>query len=60
MMNDSNEIVLYQPNEAVRLEVMLGDETVWLTQAQMMELFETSKQNVSLHVNCDSANCAIS
>lgn len=30
---------------------MLGDETVWLTQAQMMELFETSKQNVSLHVN---------
>lgn len=49
-MSGSNEIVLYQPNEAVRLEVLLGDETVWLTQAQMIELFETSQQNISLHI----------
>jgi hypothetical protein len=50
-MNKANEIVLYQPDDAVHLEVMLGDETVWLTQQQMVELFQTSKQNVSLHVN---------
>ncbi|MDR0853129.1 MAG: virulence RhuM family protein, partial [Clostridiales Family XIII bacterium] len=49
-MNNTNEIVLYQADEAVRLEVMLGDETVWLTQAQMVELFESTKQNISLHV----------
>ena len=35
----------------MKLEVRLADETVWLTQAQMAELFQTSKQNVSLHTN---------
>jgi hypothetical protein len=35
----------------VRLEVRLEDDTVWLTQQQMAELFLTTKQNVSLHVN---------
>ena len=34
------EIILYQPDETVRLEVRLEDETVWLTQAQMAELFQ--------------------
>ena len=50
-MEKKGEIILYQPDEAVRLEVRLEDETVWLTQAQMAELFQTSKQNVSLHTN---------
>ena len=50
-MENKGEIILYQPDEAVRLEVRLEDETVWLTQAQMAELFQTSKQNVSLHTN---------
>jgi hypothetical protein len=45
-----NEIILYQPNESVKLEVRLEDETVWLTQQQMAELFMTTKQNISLHV----------
>jgi hypothetical protein len=49
-MNNTNEIVLYQPDTAVRLEVMLGDETVWLTQAQMVDLFQSSKANVSEHI----------
>ena len=51
--NDSNkgEIVMYQPDETIRLEVRVEDETVWLTQQQMAELFLTTKQNVSLHVN---------
>ena len=50
-MENRGEIILYRPDEAVRLEVRLEDETVWLTQAQMAELFQTSKQNVSLHTN---------
>ena len=44
------EIVLYQPDETIRLEVRLEDETVWLTQAQMGELFNATKQNISLHI----------
>ncbi len=34
----------------MQLEVQLNHETVWLSQAQMVELFDTTKQNVSLHV----------
>ena len=45
------EIVLYQPEGEVRLEVRVENETVWLTQAQMAELFHASKQNVSLHIS---------
>ena len=45
-------IILYQtPDGRTNLDVKLENETVWLTQAQMALLFETSKQNVSLHVN---------
>lgn len=50
-MNDKNEIILYQPDEMVKLEVRMSEETVWLTQQQMSILFETSKQNISLHIN---------
>ena len=45
------EIVLYQPDENITLEVKLEQDTVWLSQAQMVELFQTTKQNVSLHIN---------
>ena len=50
-MTENNEIVLYQPDETIKLEVRLENETVWLTQQQMTVLFETTKQNVSLHIN---------
>ena len=50
-IEEKGEIVLYQPDDSVRLEVRLQDETVWLTQQQMAELFRTTKQNVSLHIN---------
>ena len=50
-MENHGEIILYQPYNEVKLEVRLEEETVWLTQAQMAELFQTSKQNVSLHTN---------
>lgn len=48
-MMQQGEIVLYQPEEAVKLEICLEDETVWLTQNQMAELFQSTKQNISLH-----------
>ena len=44
-------IILYQPNETVSLEVRLDADTVWLTQQQMKELFNSTKQNISLHIN---------
>ena len=45
-----NQIVVYQPNEAVRLDVRLENETVWLTQSQMGELFGCTTRNVRLHL----------
>ncbi|MDE6783054.1 MAG: virulence RhuM family protein [Paramuribaculum sp.] len=45
-----NEIILYQPDSTIKLEVKLEDETVWLTQAQMTELFQTSRNNITLHI----------
>ena len=36
---EKGEIVLYQPNESIRLEVRIEDETVWLTQQQIADLF---------------------
>lgn len=46
-----NEIILYQPDSSLSLNVRVENETVWLTQAQMTELFQSSKQNISLHIN---------
>ena len=48
---EKGEIILYQPNETIKLEVRLDEESVWLTQLQMAELFQTTKQNISLHIN---------
>jgi len=45
------EILLYQTEDGkTRLEVQFQGDTVWLSQAQMSELFQTTKQNVSLHI----------
>ena len=41
---------MYQPDETIRLEVRVEDETVWLTQAQMAELFQTTRNNITLHI----------
>jgi hypothetical protein len=47
----SSEIILYQTEDGrTRIQCRLEDETLWLTQAQMAELFETSPQNVTLHL----------
>ena len=48
---DDNKIVIYQTEDGqTQIDVRLENETVWLTQAQMVDLFQTTKQNVSLHV----------
>ncbi|MCR5362329.1 MAG: virulence RhuM family protein [Bacteroidales bacterium] len=49
-MISENEIILYQPDEAVKIEVRVEDETVWLTQQQMADLFETTRNNITLHI----------
>ena len=46
-MEQQGEIILYQPDESVRMEVRIEDETVWLTQAQIVELFQSSKANIT-------------
>ena len=46
----TGEIVLYQPDDTIRLEVRMDDETVWLTQAQMAELFGTGRQAITKHL----------
>ena len=44
------EIVVYQPDEVTRLEVRVSDETVWLTQAQMSELFGRERTVITKHI----------
>ena len=62
----TNEIVLYQPDESVQLEVRVQDESVWLSQQQMAELFATDRTSILRHISniyktCEleeSATCA--
>ena len=49
--SQENEIIVYQPDESLKLDVRVEDETVWLTQVQMAELFDATRQNVSLHIS---------
>ena len=52
MIPEKSEIIIYQTDDGkTRIDVRMDNETVWLTQAQMAELFQTTKQNVSLHIN---------
>ena len=45
-----NQIVIYQPNETVRLDVRLASDTVWLTQAQLCDLFKRDVSVISRHI----------
>ena len=49
-VTDDSQIVLYQPDDSIRLEVKLDQDTVWLTQAQMTELFRTTRNNITMHI----------
>jgi hypothetical protein len=46
-----NEIILYQPNDSVKLEVRLEDETVWLTRQQLSLLFDRDVKTIGKHIN---------
>jgi len=48
--DNKGEIVLYQPDESLELKVLLENETVWLSQMQMAELFQTTRSNVARHI----------
>ncbi|MBQ6062201.1 MAG: virulence RhuM family protein [Prevotella sp.] len=48
--SSKGEIVMYQPDETIRLEVRVEDETVWLSQQQIVTLFQSSKANISEHI----------
>ena len=49
-MEKKNEIVVYQPNETLRLEVQLRDESIWLQQQKIAELFGVQKAAISKHL----------
>ncbi len=49
-MTDRNEIILYQPDEAVKLEVRLSEETVWLNRNQMATLFGRDVKTIGKHI----------
>lgn len=50
-IENSGEIVLYQPDDNIHLEVRLVKETVWLTQQQMSELFQKDRTVITRHIN---------
>lgn len=47
---NAGEIVLYQPDENIKLEVRINNDTVWLSQAQMGQLFGTNRQAITKHI----------
>jgi hypothetical protein len=52
LSNAANKFLIYQPEDGkTRISVRLEGETVWLTQASMAELFQTTPQNITLHIN---------
>ena len=51
MRANDNEIVVYQPDETVRLDVRLDGDTVWLTQNQMTDLFQRDRTVITRHIN---------
>ena len=50
-MDNNGEIIIYQTDDgSTHIDVKMEDETVWLTQAQLVQLYQTSKSNVSEHI----------
>ena len=51
MTKEENKIILYQDdNEITRISVRFADEDLWLTQSQLAEIYDTTKQNISQHI----------
>ena len=51
MREKEHQIVVYRPNDTIRLDVRLEDETVWLTQSQMTDLFQRDRTVITRHIN---------
>ncbi len=51
MGNDEQTLIYKTPNGVTSIDVSIKNETVWLNQNQMAELFDHTKQNISLHIN---------
>ena len=50
-MDSNNQIIIYQTEDGqTQVDVRLENETVWLTQAQMVEIYQSSKSNISEHL----------
>lgn len=48
---DSNKIIIYQDdNEVTRVSVRFADEDLWLTQNQLAEIYDTTQENISMHI----------
>ncbi|HBQ25538.1 MAG TPA: cell filamentation protein Fic, partial [Syntrophomonas sp.] len=51
LQTGNSNLLIYQTADGLtKIDVRLQNETVWLTQGQMVELFQTTKQNVSMHI----------
>ena len=48
---EQNQIILYRPNDTISLEVRLENDTIWLTQMQIAELFGTKRPAITKHIN---------
>ena len=49
--NSNGDIIIYQTEDGLtKIDVKIENETVWLSQQQMAELYDTTKQNISLHI----------
>ena len=51
-MNSQNQILIYSSSDEpnLQIDVRLEDETVWLTQSQMAVLFDTTRNNITIHI----------
>lgn len=50
-MEEKNNVIIYQSEDGkTKIDVKLEEETVWLSQQQMADLYDTTKQNISLHI----------
>ena len=51
-MKEGNKIILYQDdNDITRVSVLFSDEDLWLTQNQLAEIYCTTQQNISQHID---------
>lgn len=52
MQKNENNIIIYQDEDGItKVSVKFSDEDIWLTQNQIAEIYKTTKQNISLHIN---------